>query len=184
MFPRLLSAARGPFAALLIASAIPRLCAVRFCGRSETGRKAGRPGAGEGTPKGRRIRRGAEGNRRAGRQSRVRLARPAGGRAIVAGRPRHGLPPSRPLRPLRLPERARPGLVPLSDPARQRHRSEGGRQPKRARPGLLDQSGQPGATAGAGRGSGACGKPAGQKLTVVMSNAVRPKNFSEQIALS
>ena len=61
---------------------------------------------------------------RPGRQSRMRLARPAGGQPAVARRSRHRLPPSRPLRPVRMSGRPHPGDVPLPGPAGQ-HRSQG-----------------------------------------------------------
>ena len=51
----------------------------------------------------RRIRRGPAGHQRPGRKPGMRLARPPRGEPDVAGRPRYRLPPSRPLRPVRLP---------------------------------------------------------------------------------
>ena len=111
-------------------------------------RQAGRPARPSGRP-GQRQKRSTEGRRicrsparpqRPGRQSRMRVARPAGGEPALARRPRHRLPPPRSLRPLRLPERPYPGDVPLPGSARQCHRSEGRRQPERPGPCVLDQS--------------------------------------------
>ncbi len=74
----------------------------------------------------------------------MRLARPPRGRADVARRSRHRLPPSRSLRPVRLPRRPRPGGLPLPHPLR-RLRPEGPRHhehPERPGARLLDQSGR------------------------------------------
>ncbi len=76
----------------------------------------------------------AEGAWRPGRQSRMRLAGPPGGQPAVARRSRYRLPPSRSLRPFRLPERPYPGDLPLPDSARQQHRPQGRRQPQRPGP--------------------------------------------------
>ncbi len=93
--------------------------------RPATKQKPGRRRQGR-AKEARRVRRGREAAGRPGRQSGMRLARPAGGQSAVAGRSRHRLPASRSLRPLRLPGRPHPGDVPLPGPAGQ-HRSEGDR---------------------------------------------------------
>jgi len=98
------------------------------------------PAAGQGAAEGRRVCRGAADFGRSGRQSRMRLARPSGGQPAMARRSRHRLPPSRSLRPVRLPQRPYPGELPLSAVARRQHRSEGRRQLERAGAGLLAQS--------------------------------------------
>ena len=80
----------------------------------------------------RRIRRGRAGHQRPGRQSRMRLARPPRRAPDVARRPRHRVSPPRPLRPLRLPRRPRPGDVPLPDPVWRPDRPQGGARPSTA----------------------------------------------------
>ena len=77
----------------------------------------------------RRIRRGLAGHQRPGRQPGMRLARPPRGPPDVAGRPRYRLPAPRPLRPVRLPRRPRPGHLPLPDPLRRPDRPQGRRNP-------------------------------------------------------
>ena len=102
--------------------------------RRQTGRQAAGGGAagqetGKEPQKSRRVRRSAARAQRPGRQSRMRLARPPRGQPALARRSRHRLPPSRSLRSIWLSERPHPGDVPLPDPARKQHRSEGRRQP-------------------------------------------------------
>ena len=79
---------------------------------------------------GRRVRRSHPVGKRAGRQPGMRLARPPGGRADVAGRHGHRLPPPRPLRPVRLPRPPYPGGVPLRRPPGRQYRSENTPEPQ------------------------------------------------------
>ena len=90
---------------------------------------ARRAAAKENRAQDRRIRRSRPGHQRPGRQPRMRLARPPRGPPDVGGRPRYRLPPSRPLRPLRLPGRTCPGGVPLPDPVRRPDRRQGAAEP-------------------------------------------------------
>ncbi len=95
----------------------------------------------------------AAGHQRPGRKPGMRLARPARRPPDVARRPRHRLPPPRPLRPVRLPRRPCPGHLPLPDPFWGPDRRQGAEEPGRQGSRLLDQSGRPAA-------DGCGGKPA------------------------
>ena len=72
----------------------------------------------------------AAGHQRAGRQPRMRLARPPRGATDVARRPRYRVPPPRSLRPFWLPRRPCPGDVPLPDPVWRSDRPQGRRNPQ------------------------------------------------------